>query len=52
MFTINPFLGNIPIFLSSENIKKRRLSGVTKGYKMGIIAGNELEFVDPLIITA
>ena len=39
---LNPFLANIPILYPLKAPENQRLSGVSRGYKMGTLAGNGL----------
>ena len=42
VFSVNPFLANIPILYPLKTPEKRSISGVFRRYKMGILAINGL----------
>ena len=43
---LNPFLANVHILYPLKTPENQRFSGVFRGYKMGTLAGNELNLID------
>ena len=43
-FYVNPFLANVPILYPLKTPENQRFSGAFRGYKMGTMARNGLNF--------